>query len=71
MLWLDDLNNEGHIPAIYHDAPGDRIIFFRKNLRTEDVGQRWPQSWAAFLQCAAWNRWATIQTTVNRGATRW
>ncbi len=38
MLWLDDLSNEGYIPAIYHDDPGDRIIFFRKNVEDR---RRW------------------------------
>ncbi len=30
MLWLDDLSNEGHIPAIYHDDPDDRRVFVKR-----------------------------------------
>jgi hypothetical protein len=47
MLWLDDLSNEGHIPAIYHDDPGDRIVFFRKNVEDR---RRW-SAVAAELGC--------------------
>ena len=56
MLWLPDYSNEGHIPALYHDDPGERIIFFRKII--ED--KRW-SAVAAELGCvpagAAWNGW--------------
>ena len=32
MLWLDDLSNEGHIPAIYHDDSDDRLVFVRRDI---------------------------------------
>ena len=47
MLWLPDYSNEGHIPAIYHDDPGERIIFFRKDIEDR---RRW-SAVAAELGC--------------------
>lgn len=32
MLWLDDLSNEGHIPAIYHDDLDDGRVFVRRDI---------------------------------------
>ena len=38
MLWLDDLSNEGYIPALYYDDPDDRSILVGKNLEDR---RRW------------------------------
>ena len=47
MLRLDDLSNEGHIPAVYHDDPDDRSVFVRKDLEDR---RRWSRV-AAELGC--------------------
>ena len=70
MLGLPDCSNEGHDPAIYHDEPGEQIIFFRKNIEER---RRW-SAVAAELGCVpARSRPGmvsrSVPTTVNLGTT--